>query len=245
MVTITLHCPHCRSEALVRDGHAPNGKQKYRCHTCGRRSRENPTPNAYSEARREEILHAYQERSSLRGLTRTFGVSRATVSTWIKKVAQLPSLQTTLLAPDPKDPTSTTLELDELWSFVLKKAHDCWIWIALCRKTRQVVAYAVGDRSKQTCQRLWEAIPDNYRQGHCFTDFWAAYKAVIPEEQHTAVGKESGETAHVERWDNTLRQRLARFVRMTLSFSKLEIMHEACLLLFLHRYNLDKAILLK
>ena len=189
MVTITLHCPHCRSEALVRDGHAPNGKQKYRCHTCGRRSRENPTPNAYSEARREEILHAYQERSSLRGLTRTFGVSRATVSTWIKKVAQLPSLQTTLLAPDPKDPTSTTLELDELWSFVLKKAHDCWIWIALCRKTRQVVAYAVGDRSKQTCQRLWEAIPDNYRQGHCFTDFWAAYKAVIPEEQHTAVGK--------------------------------------------------------
>ena len=85
MVTITIHCPHCGSDALVRDGHAPNGKQKYRCHACRRRSRENPTPNAYPEARREEILHAYQERSSLRGLTRTFGVSRATVSSWIKK----------------------------------------------------------------------------------------------------------------------------------------------------------------
>ncbi len=83
-VTVILHCPHCQSEALVRDGHASNGKQKYRCHTCGRRSREHPTPNAYPEARREEILHAYQERSSLRGLTRTFGVSRATVSSWIK-----------------------------------------------------------------------------------------------------------------------------------------------------------------
>jgi DNA-directed RNA polymerase subunit RPC12/RpoP len=70
MVTITLHCPHCGSDALVRDGHAPNGKQKYRCHSCGRRSRENLTPNAYPQARREEILHAYQERSSLRGLTR-------------------------------------------------------------------------------------------------------------------------------------------------------------------------------
>ena len=65
------------------------------------------------------------------------------------------------------------------------------------------------------------------------------------EEQHTAVGKETGETAHVERWNKTLRQRLARFVRMTLSFSKSEIMHEACLLLFLHRYNLDRAVLLK
>ena len=85
MVTMILHCPHCGSEALVHDGHAPNGKQKYCCHACGRRSRENPMPNTYPEARREEILHAYQERSSLRGLTRTFGVSRAIVSSWIKK----------------------------------------------------------------------------------------------------------------------------------------------------------------
>jgi IS1 family transposase len=81
-------------------------------------------------------------------------------------------------------------------SFVLKKAHDSWMWIALCRKTRQVIAYAVGDRSKRTCQRLWEAIPEGYRQGHCFTDFWAAHVAIIPEEQHSAVGKETGGTAH-------------------------------------------------
>jgi insertion element IS1 protein InsB len=67
--------------------------------------------------------------------------------------------------------------------------------------------WAIG--AGKTCQRLWEAIPLAYRQGHCFTDFWAAYMAVIPEEQHTAGGKETGETAHVERWNNTLRQRLA------------------------------------
>src|SRR6266852_1142912 len=92
MVTITLSCPYCGSEALVHDGHATGGKQKYRCHACGRRSRENPTPNAYPEGRREEILHAYQERSSLRGLTRTFGVSRTTVSRWIKKSSSASSL---------------------------------------------------------------------------------------------------------------------------------------------------------
>jgi insertion element IS1 protein InsB len=135
-------------------------------------------------------------------------------------------------------------DLDEFWSFVLKKTNQAWIWIALCRKTRQVVAYAVGDRSKVTCQILWNAIPEAYRAGHCFTDFWSAYQAVIPEEQHTAVGKETGETAHVERWNNTLRQRLARFVRKTLSFSKSLLMHDACLNLFLHRYNLERANIL-
>jgi len=82
---------------------------------------------------------------------------------------------------------------------VLKKANQIWVWIALCRKTRQVVAYVLGDRSKHTGLRLWEAIPSAYRAGHCFTDFWGAYQAVIPEDQHTAVGKKTGEAAHVER----------------------------------------------
>jgi IS1 family transposase len=61
---------------------------------------------------------------------------------------------------------------------------------------------------------------------------------VIPAQQHTAVGKEAGATAHVERWNNTLRQRLGWFVRKTLSFSKSDRMREMCLRLFLHRYNL-------
>ncbi len=101
----------------------------------------------------------------------------------------------TLISPDANDAEATVLELDELWSFVLKKTNQAWIWIALCRKTRQVGASAVGDRSERTCRHLWEAIPAVYRAGHCDTDFWASYQAVIPEEQHTAVGKETGETA--------------------------------------------------
>jgi insertion element IS1 protein InsB len=60
------------------------------------------------------------------------------------------------------------------------------------------------------------------------------------------VGKETGETAHVERWKNTLRQRLVRFVRMTVSFSRVrDDATSVCLLLFLHRCNTDRALLLK
>jgi IS1 family transposase len=83
----------------------------------------------------------------------------------------LPPLSETLLLPDPADEEAITLELDELWSFVLKKADKRWIWIALCRRTRQVVAYAIGDRSQATCRKLWEAIPPAYRAGHCYSDF--------------------------------------------------------------------------
>src|SRR2546425_8154151 len=101
MVTITLHCPYCQSDALVRNGHAPNGKQLYRCRTCGRQSRENPTPHAYPEARREEILHASsrtQQFARSHAHLRGFAYRRLKLDQ--KKVAQLPPLWTTLLAPD-------------------------------------------------------------------------------------------------------------------------------------------------
>jgi transposase-like protein len=88
MVTINLTCRHCGSQNIVRNGLTTNGKQRFLCHDCGRRSREHPQPNGYTEAAREEILRAYEERSSLRGLSRTFGVSRTTVSTWLKKKPQ-------------------------------------------------------------------------------------------------------------------------------------------------------------
>lgn len=161
-----------------------------------------------------------------------------------KKAAELPPLSETLVSPDADDPAATILEIDELWSFVDHKGNKIWIWIALCRQTRQIVARAVGDRSEKTCQELWDNIPGEYREGHCFTDFWQAYQLVIPESQLTQVGKETGETAHVERWNCTLRQRIGRFVRKTLSFSKSLFMHIICLDLFLHRYNLERVTLL-
>jgi insertion element IS1 protein InsB len=133
------------------------------------------------------------------------------------------------------------LELDELWSFVARRRNKRWVWLALCRRTRQIVAYAVGDRSAETCRLLWGRVPVALRGAMVFTDFWEAYQKVVPVDQHIACGKGSGQTNHIERWNNTLRQRLGRFVRKTLSFSKSDAMHEKCLLLYLHHYNTQMA----
>jgi insertion element IS1 protein InsB len=148
-------------------------------------------------------------------------------------------LSSTLQAPAPD--TTPVLELDELWSFVGSKAEPAWIWVALDRETRQVIAGCLGDRSEESCRYLWEQVPAPWRAATCYTDFWEAYQAVIPDTQHRQAGKGTGETAHIERFNNTLRQRLGQFVRKTLSFSKSDQMHDARLQLFLHRYNLSCA----
>ena len=218
MVTIIVRCSHCGSDNLKRNGHASNGKQRYYCRDCKKQSRENPTPHAYTEEKREEILRSYEERSSLRGLTRTFGVSRNTVSGLLKKSTKNCPIWVKRCYILMQEMRIIILEADELWSFVGSKENKVWVWIVLCRKTRQVVSYAIGDRSEVTCQKLWNSVPEAFRDGHCYTDLWSAYQVVIPRKQHTAVGKEIGETAHVERWNNTLRQRLGRFVWKTLVF---------------------------
>ena len=96
---IAVACRHCGSENVVRNGTTRNGKQRYLCHGCGRTSRDSPQAPGYSEEHKETILRAYQERSSLRGLERTFGVSRNTVSAWLKKRPQV--------ASEPASPTGT------------------------------------------------------------------------------------------------------------------------------------------
>jgi insertion element IS1 protein InsB len=42
----------------------------------------------------------------------------------------------------------------------------------------------------------------------------------FPSAQHRAISKKARKTNHIERFNNTLRQRLSRLVRDTLSFSK-------------------------
>jgi transposase-like protein len=82
---VTITCIHCGSDRLVRSGLGSNGEQRFLCRACGRRSREQPAPNGYPDERRSEILKALHERISIRGIARTFGVSRNTVTARIKK----------------------------------------------------------------------------------------------------------------------------------------------------------------
>jgi insertion element IS1 protein InsB len=236
IVTMIIEtCPRCGSDNIVKNGTDYKGSQKYHCRDCGAYGTLK-AKRKYDANSRAQILRAYMERASMRGIERVFCVARQTLARWIEQMARaLPKLTTTLVTALPND----VLELDELWSFVYRKSNKRWIWIALCRRTRQVVAFAIGDRSEETCRRLWESIPLAYRSCHTYSDFWDAYQKVFDTHRHHSVGKETGQTAHVERWNNTLRQRLARFVRKTLSFSKSDQFHEWALTIFLHHYNLS------
>jgi len=233
-VAITYYCRTCGSDNIIRNGTNKCGSPQYHCRDCNAYRVLEPKC-AHAAGEKETILLACKERVSMRGLERIFHVARQTVARWIQEIVQdMPDLKDTLLPAEPDD----VLELDELWSFVFKKSRKRWLWTAICRRTRQIVAFVIGDRSQKTCRRLWNKIPDEYKKCRTFSDFWEAYQKVFPKKTHRCVGKDSGETAHMERWYNTLRQRLARFVRKTLSFSKSDAFHHMFTKWYIAEYNL-------
>ncbi len=214
---------------MVRNGHDYKGAQKYHCKSCGSYGTLQAQPG-YPPAIRAQVRQAVLERLSLRGIARIFRLSRRTVSRWLVAwIEQLPALSTTLLPA----------QLDELWSFVGNKGQERWLWLALCRRTRQAVACWVGDRSEASALQLWRQLPNDYLHCASFSDGWEAYRYVFDVRRHRMVGKAEGQLAHVERWFNTLRQRLARFTRKTLAFSKRDDRHLGVLHLFLYDYNLS------
>jgi insertion element IS1 protein InsB len=105
-------------------------------------------------------------------------------------------------------------------------------------QTRLIVSCAIGPRDKATAQELWDCLPPEYRQcAVCFTDFYRVYASVLPSKRHRAVGKATGQTALIERLNNTLRQRCSRLVRRALSFSKNLRNHIGAIWYFIHDYN--------
>jgi len=70
------------------------------------------------------------------------------------------------------------------------------------------------------------------------TNFEEVYRAVITRDRNRPVGKETELTNYAKRLNNnTLRQRISRLVRRTLSFSKSLANYEAAVGRFIHHYN--------
>ena len=233
--TIVHRCRHCGSERLRKNGHANNGAQRAKCLVCGRTFHLEPKGPRYNQKFKDQVLAAYEDRMSTRGIRRTFGVYYQTLMRWVgEKIQGLPASTDTLLPAQNGD----VLELDELWSFVQSKAQTLWLWVALCRRTRQIVAWSLGDRSEEAAADLRAALPKDYRRRATRSDPWRAYAAAFPKRTHRCCAKNEGETCHVERWFGTLRARVSRLIRKAYSFSECPENHLDAIHFFIVTYNL-------
>ena len=124
------------------------------------------------------------------------------------------------------------LECDELCTFVRNKERQLWVWLAMDRATRRIVGCFLGPRDTLGAYGLWHSLETPYLDAVCHTDRLAVYKSVVFGNRHRIGG-----TQHIERFNATLRARLAHLVRRSLSFSRRQSHLETVIWLFIHQYN--------
>jgi IS1 family transposase len=234
-----LRCPRCQLSHIKRNGHTYYGKQNHQCLMCGRQFvvRE----QSVSEDKRELIKSLLLERLSLRGICRVLKVSLSWLLNFVEQLYLTTPEDLQFVEPIAAEIELFCLEADELWSFVAKRENKRWIWLILERRTRQIIALHIGDRSQDSALALWAKVPLPIKaQALVLTDCWDAYGLAIPTNQHVACEKQSGKVSLIERFNCTLRQRVSRLVRKSLSFSKSDWFHEEAIKYFIAHYNLER-----
>lgn len=124
-------------------------------------------------------------------------------------------------------------EVDEMWSFVQRKAHQRWLWHAIDHLTGVVLAYVFGSRADEVFVELQKLLKP-FGLGHFYTDATGVSDRHLPAAAHT-VGKIH--TQQIERKHLTLRTRIKRLARKTICFSKSGFRHDTVIGLFVNRYE--------
>jgi IS1 family transposase len=230
---------------VVKNGSTRHGKQNYKCRDCGRQFVENPQWQRVSDRIQDNydlLERLLLEKIPLAGIARVLKVSERCLQSYINhKYENVPQQ----VEVEPKPKRRLTVQMDELSSFVDNKGNKQWVWLAIDAETREIVGCYIGDRSGESAQKLWESLPAVYRQcAVIYTDFCLSYPVALPSNRHRAVGKETGKTNYIERFNCTLRQRVSRLVRKTLSFSKKLENHIGAIWNFIHHYNASLSPLL-
>ena len=129
-------------------------------------------------------------------------------------------------------------ELDEMGSYVGKKAEPRWLWHAIAHANGTVLAYLFGRRQETVFLQLKKLL-EPFGITRFYTDGWGAYERHIIPEQHV-VGKQHTQT--IESKHINLRTRIKRLVRRTICFSKTTTMHDLVIGLFINRYEFGRPL---
>ena len=83
-----IHCPHCSSNDLVKNGKSSNGTQCWRCNKCNKYFRLDYRYNARRIGIKEKIIELTLNSSGVRDIERTLKIHRDTVTNTLKKNAK-------------------------------------------------------------------------------------------------------------------------------------------------------------
>ena len=232
----TILCPKCNSEDLYKNGHRPNGTQRWRCKSCNHFFQLDFIYRARIPGIKEQIYELTLNSNGVRDTARILGINKNTVVNTLKKTLNVNPYLLEQVSNENKKGLDVTIrytaEIDEFWSFVGKKANQRWTWYAIENGEGKILAWHNGKRTDKDFLILYgylNGIPiDTFH-----TDNWGSYSKYLPKEKHV-IGK--ADTWRIERKNLNFRTHIKRLNRRTICFSKNEQVHDNVIGMYIEKY---------
>jgi transposase-like protein len=116
-------CKHCGGLERVKNGYV-QGKQRYKCRTCGKTYRDGDARERYTNEQRLRVIKWYLEGAGIMSIERMEGVPNPLIIKWIRKFSKiLRSRINEVEIPDDARKIQI-IELDELFTYCQKKLKE-------------------------------------------------------------------------------------------------------------------------
>lgn len=200
-------CPKCSSANKIKAGFV-RSKQRYACKACESRYLYLPNQKMVRSAKQQQAVELYLEGLGIRSISRIIRLSHVTVMCWLKNKAK--NLKPVLPLQ------ANHIEIDELYFYLKTKKKKHWLWLAICRESKRILAFQIGGRGKVTLQKLMYKI-EPIQCERFYTDEHGPFKAVLSKEKHRC---RAGVTNTIEGINSAIRHYLARFRRRGKCYTK-------------------------
>lgn len=211
----------CCQAPTTKYGKSPQGKQRYRCTTCGKTHIKNYSYKAYHPNLNTALVALLKEGVGILGMARILNISPTTVLNRIRHIAAQ-------IKPPPLA-YGKTYEVDELRTFVSSKRKGIWLVCAFCRESKRVVRYKVGPRTNKTLRHVITSLQLAAAK-NIYTDKLKNYQWLVPKKIHKT---KKHSTNHIERFHLSIRTHLKRLNRRTICFSRSAVMLSATVKIYL------------
>jgi len=190
--------PHCNTKNLVKNGFTKNKKQQFYCKNCYKRCIDFYCYKAYKLNTNIKIIQFIKEGLGIRSTARILQISTTTVLKRIIAIAKK--------IPNPIFFKNKSYEVDEMRCYLKRKDKPMWIVYALERKTKRIVCFSIGRRTKRTIQYVTNSLLLSFPTS-IYTDGLVHCKYLVESAIHKV--KRFG-TNQIERNNLTMRTHLKR-----------------------------------
>jgi len=142
-----MKCKNCQGSCIKKG--CQNRRQTYYFRSCKKYQQKTYTYRLCTDQDEETIVKLNNIGVGINGIANFTGISKANVVNRIKKIAL--KIRKKEIIEERQE-----YEVDEMYTIIGNKKRACYITYALNRKTKKVIDFVTGSRTKENIEQLFE-----------------------------------------------------------------------------------------